>query len=255
MRFQSSIVPLIGSTLLLVLTLRAAHVAAQIPAGNVIDACVQTDRDHDEGRLTRLVVANEPCRRNEIRIKWNVAGPKGDLGPQGPMGPQGVAGATGPTGPEGPKGDTGAVGLQGPQGPTGPKGPAGRGFQVVDSRGAVLGPLLGPDEVGIHVGDQWLTLGVSTSTLANQLYVWYESTDCSGTPYLFANDLPPLGETDNTLLYYPAAPLQVRTIRSQGRFGGGVCYRQSLEPQMLVGVATPLVDLSSFVPPFSVQSQ
>jgi hypothetical protein len=100
----------------------------------------------------RLVGANEPCRRNETKIHWNVVGPvgprgpqgvpglpgpqgfpgkPGDPGPPGPQGPQGPQGATGPTGPAGPQGERGPAGpdgvqgLQGPQGPTGPAGPAG----------------------------------------------------------------------------------------------------------------------------------
>ena len=47
---------------------------AQIPSNGVIDACVRMDRDNDEGRVARLVSADEPCRRNETRIRWNVEG-------------------------------------------------------------------------------------------------------------------------------------------------------------------------------------
>jgi hypothetical protein len=89
---------------------------AQIPSNGVIYACVRLDRDKDEGRLVRLVAADERCRRHETRIRWNVAGPAG---------PQGPAGEQGPAGPPGPQGEAGPTGLQGEVGPTGPQGPSG----------------------------------------------------------------------------------------------------------------------------------
>lgn len=89
------------------------------PGDNVLYACVRLDRDANEGRLMRLVAANEPCRRDEVRIQWNVAGP---AGPKGDMGP---AGSAGPTGPQGPKGENGATGPAGPQGERGDPGPRG----------------------------------------------------------------------------------------------------------------------------------
>lgn len=84
--------------------------AAQIPSDNVIFACVRLDRDRDEGKLARLVSADERCRPREDRIQWNVVGPRG---PQGPAGAPGVPGLPGPAGPQG------AQGARGPQGPQG----------------------------------------------------------------------------------------------------------------------------------------
>jgi hypothetical protein len=114
---------------------------AQIPSQDgVFYACVRLDRGNDEGRLMRLVAADEPCRRQETRIHWNiagsqgpvgpigpqgVAGPKGATGAPGPAGTQGAAGATGPAGPQGQPGAAGATGSQGPVGPAGPQGPQG----------------------------------------------------------------------------------------------------------------------------------
>src|SRR5574340_524791 len=79
---------------------------AQTPAAqpSMIYACVKSTGDPAAGRLLRVVVGNEPCGPNEIRLAWNVVGPKGDIGPQGPAGPMG------PMGPQG------SIGLQGPQG-------------------------------------------------------------------------------------------------------------------------------------------
>ncbi len=93
----------------------AGDASAQIPSDNVIYACVRLDRDHDEGRLVRLVSADEHCRPRETRIQWSVAGPEGPAGPPGAPGP---AGAPGPQG------------AQGPQGEPGPSGPAAAFKQV-----------------------------------------------------------------------------------------------------------------------------
>lgn len=102
-----------------VLSVYAERAATQIPsAGGVFYACVRLDRDQDEGQM-RLVASAEPCRRNEVRIHWDVAGP------QGPQGPVGATGATGPQGPVGATGATGPQGSQGPAGPAGPQGPPG----------------------------------------------------------------------------------------------------------------------------------
>jgi hypothetical protein len=110
----------------------AAPAAAQFPPpGQPLFACIRLDRDGAEGRLMRLVTANERCRPNETRIQWNVAGPQGPTGPTGPTGPagpagpQGVPGPTGSTGPQGVAGPTGSAGPQGVAGPTGPAGPQG----------------------------------------------------------------------------------------------------------------------------------
>lgn len=101
----------------------------QIPSpSGVIYACVRVDRDGDAARLTRLVAANEPCRRNEVRVEWNVAGPAG------PQGNNGASGAQGPAGMPGPPGASGAPGLPGVAGPQGAPGAAA-------SAGAIGGQL------------------------------------------------------------------------------------------------------------------
>jgi hypothetical protein len=126
--------PAIGVTAMFatVLGVSEAQPGAQIPSsGGVIYACIRMDRDNDEGRLVRIVAATEGCRRNEVRVEWNVKGvpgPKGDTGPAGPPGApgkdgrNGATGATGQTGATGPAGATGAQGIQGIQGPAGAAG-------------------------------------------------------------------------------------------------------------------------------------
>ncbi|MFI5666072.1 hypothetical protein [Streptomyces sp. NPDC051704] len=70
----------------------------------------------------------ERCRRGEVTVTWNAAGPQGApglTGPQGPVGARGPAGAQGPAGGQGPAG---------PRGPAGEQGPAGT-LQLTEVRG------------------------------------------------------------------------------------------------------------------------
>jgi hypothetical protein len=64
-------------------------ISAQSSA-DAISACVG-----DNSRQVRFVGADEPCRNNETRVTFNVAGPPGPEGPQGPPGPAGPSGTTG----------------------------------------------------------------------------------------------------------------------------------------------------------------
>jgi hypothetical protein len=89
-------IPLFGLAALLVLAAGAAALAETGPepaaAETVIHAC-----KHPAGGWLRMVSGPDGCRRREVAVSWNVAGPKGDKGDPGP------------TGPAGPKGDPGTV--------------------------------------------------------------------------------------------------------------------------------------------------
>ncbi len=110
-RYRSA---LVGVSLgLLFCAADARQASAQIPSDGVFYACLRVDRDQEEGRLVRLVSADERCNRGEQRVHWNVVGPQG---PQGPAGTPGVPGLPGPRGADG------QPGTRGPQGPEGPQG-------------------------------------------------------------------------------------------------------------------------------------
>src|SRR5437879_6381401 len=88
---------------------------ARAQSTGTIYACVRPgDHDRDvDGRSIRIVGADTPCGRNEMRVRWNV------IGAPGPQGPAGVAGARGPDGSSGPAGATGDSGAVGPRGQAG----------------------------------------------------------------------------------------------------------------------------------------
>ena len=90
----------------------AAIATAAGDAPTTIDAC----RNIRHG-LVRIVFDANACKRNEMHLSWNEAGP-GRAG--------GAAGAAGA------KGDTGAPGPAGPAGPAGPKGDPGAALSSVD---------------------------------------------------------------------------------------------------------------------------
>ena len=114
------LLPAVGSALTFALALGIfeAQPSAQIPTNGVIYACIRMDRDHDEGRIARLVAASESCRRGEVRVQWNVVGPKGDKGDKGDKGAKGDQGVKGD---KGDKGDT----VIGPKGDPGKDAPSG----------------------------------------------------------------------------------------------------------------------------------
>jgi hypothetical protein len=127
----------------------AASSALYAASSDVLHACVQ-----QASRQVRLVGDAEPCRPNETRVEWNIAGPGGPAGPPGATGPAGPEGPAGPQGlrgfigPMGPQGIPGTQGPQGPQGMQGPPGPAGavadnvvtaHGTQQVIVHGTVAG--------------------------------------------------------------------------------------------------------------------
>ncbi len=168
-------------------------------------------------------------------------GPQGPTGPQGPegaRGPRGFEGAQGPAGPAGPQGPAGPKGLQGPQGPTGadgaqgPPGPQG-----------LTGPQGSPGMDGVQgpAGPSWFRLvdaasnshpamptsmntGIAFVEIAGTRlplqfgpdndgeWVWrsfdslyFESNDCTGTPYLPPYYAVPGGEPRRAAVVgYPA---------------------------------------------------
>lgn len=84
-----------------------------------VDGSINGCYEERKGQL-RVVVAGEPCDKNELAIQWSQRGPKGDHGETGATGADGAPGPVGQQGPKGDQGDTGSPGAQGPVGQTGP---------------------------------------------------------------------------------------------------------------------------------------
>ena len=86
-------------TLCIALTAGLAFAAGDTPT--TINGC----RTKVLGYVRVVTVAGK-CRKNELPIAWNTAGPTGTAGPAGS---RGADGAPGPAGPQGPKGDPGGA--------------------------------------------------------------------------------------------------------------------------------------------------
>ena len=136
------------------------------------------------------------------------------------------------------------------------------GIVVVDSNGAVVGPMLTAGAfqggvnavVGRRVGSQWVGLQVGpTSIIGSSVNFYYESTDCTGTPYLLLQTLPAAISVFDGQSYFPAAPFQTPTLNSVLNVNTPIPHTcQSAGLSVSAGVATP-VDLSGIVPPFDVR--
>ena len=148
------------------------------------------------------------------------AGADGADGAQGPQGPQGLMGPPGATGPAGPQGAQGAPGQRGPAGPMGPAGQKGEpgadgsiGQILVGIKGIEVGRLMSMDFGSFSSGVEFRflirtpqgflvpviqrvnnTLGPldparypisgGIDLTPNNGFLWFDSDDCSGDPYL-----------------------------------------------------------------------
>jgi hypothetical protein len=172
-----------------------------------------------------------------------------------------TVGPQGPAGPQGPKGDTGTTG---PQGPTGPPGPSGLQLKVVDSQQQELGFVIDTSSIARFSGTFWVTFLVDPSGIRQTnvplgsgqsgfVQTFYLNSDCSGTPYVITSGMLRRGFTSGTKVYYGADPIQVRTFLSSRNWqpdSPGTCNPGPGGP--LISGPMDFMDISGFVPPFSV---
>ena len=161
-------------------------------------------------------------------------GPQGSVGPQGPVGPKGDSGATGPAGPvgpsgppgpqgqqglQGPQGIQGEIGPQGLQGPEGPQGPPAPTSVVVDSAGAIVGPLInilpsgGANHnlalVWVDAGSEWAPVVVFHDWINwwSAMDLYFDETNCVGNAYRAVKGSIQVEYTENVLPFYDYAVL------------------------------------------------
>ncbi|HEY6066257.1 MAG TPA: hypothetical protein VIY96_08890, partial [Thermoanaerobaculia bacterium] len=123
-------------------------------------------------------------------------------------------------------------------------------FRVLDKRGRLVGFSLTDNVVARNVNGVWVTFFVNPGTGifdSRAIYVYYLSTDCSGTPYLTHYSNFSEGTRVGPTLYFPtdAQELTPRSLRVASSHGeDGVCAPTSNVPGIF-GVATT-VDVESF---------
>ena len=119
-----------------------------------------------------------------IQGATGVIGPRGEIGQTGPTGSTGSTGAQGSTGATG---STGSTGLQGFTGATGPPG-SSLNLYVLDSDNQEIGLLINQNQAEFLLFSPELNRLINLNTFFNQVgnntALLYESSDCTGTPYL-----------------------------------------------------------------------
>jgi hypothetical protein len=209
----------LAATTIALTCLAPAFVSTALARDTAVHACV-----HHWTRYVRIVGPGRSCHPSEHRMQWSVAGPRGETGPPGPAGPQGVPG------------------------PPGPGTPGRSGVELFDSLGTVVGTLLGCCDVVVEVdGAKVLIPVVSNGFAETPSLFYYESSDCSGPRRLPRNGVFSSTVVQSTTAYF-ATTFERRTILSQ-EFQG-TCFPMTFLPPT---GAVSILDLSGFVPPFSVK--
>lgn len=121
-------------------------------------------------------------------------------------------------------------------------------FRVVDKSGKLVGYSLTDNLVAREINGLWVTfylqpgVGIFDSTA---IYVFYLTTDCSGTSYITHYSMFSEGTRVGPRLYYPVGSLDLvpRSVRLVGRDGEGPCLPAPDHPGVY-GVATA-VDIDS----------
>jgi hypothetical protein len=159
--------------------------------------------------------------------------------------------------------------------------------EIVDSKGVFVGLIYGSVLTAIGAGDiggqggalrvpdgQWVVFPISVPGLVvagislkkaaapvpNTL-LYYRSSNCAGTPYLYAGSLPTIaivvnaddatGTAASGVLYYPALPFRSIPFFSEGFYDAHIFRCQAITGSIFTG-AVNSVKLS-FTPPFSIK--
>jgi hypothetical protein len=129
-------------------------------------------------------------------------------------------------------------------------------FRVIDRHGRLVGYSLTDNVVAREVNGVWVTFYSNPGTGifdSRAIYIYYSTSDCSGTPYITHYSNFSEGTRVGPTLYYPTdaqelSPRSLRLVSGDGE--QGLC---SLAPNVsgVFGVATT-VDVDSFglEPPF-----
>ena len=138
---------------------------------------------------------------------------------------------------------------------------ANSSWVVVDSRGVTVGVLASQDRVIRQLGDQWVTLPISSVGFVGASYapLYYEGPVCAGEPYIYgAASLPIpaalIGATGIGFIPRPGLPqaVTVGSWRAMTEQGALPCQELGAPITHVFGVASEL-DLSEFKPPFHIE--
>lgn len=132
-------------------------------------------------------------------------------------------------------------------------------FRVLDSKDALVGPLLESDHVLVFVDGHWFAPDVTKSGFVETgLFQLYESADCTGQAYVEYSDRIPewggssLGGGPSLTIYYAAQPIVPRDIRSSRAVFSSGPVQPCLGPLSFVGIPVGVPQSATLTasPPF-----
>ncbi|HTV32011.1 MAG TPA: hypothetical protein VME69_02760 [Methylocella sp.] len=129
------------------------------------------------------------------------------------------------------------------------------GTEIYDSRGTFVGYLISNQLVQRRIGKQWIAFSVIATGITNivtALNEYFTSTDCSGTAYAVAGDLPTQGQIMAGKIYYPTPPFTTKLVLYSFTFDGTCHFLNGGQENLLVGPVASYT-LPAFVPPFSAR--
>jgi hypothetical protein len=132
----------------------------------------------------------------------------------------------------------------------------GRPFRVVDKNGTQVGYAVSENVVAREINGLWVSFYVHTATGifdSNAIYVYYTSTDCSGTRYITHYSMFAEGTRVGPRLYYPAdqQTLSPRSLRvAYGSGEEGPCFAASDVTGVYGVAATVNIDTFGLELPF-----
>lgn len=136
--------------------------------------------------------------------------------------------------------------------------PNARPFKVVDKNGVLVGYTVTENVVAREIAGNWVTFYIHTGLGifdSNAVYVYYTTSDCSGTPYLAKYSTFAAGTRVGPTLYYPAdqqvlTPQSLRVVYAGG--DEGPCLATPDTPGVYGTAATVNVDSFGLQLPFRV---
>jgi hypothetical protein len=131
-----------------------------------------------------------------------------------------------------------------------------RPFRVIDKNGALVGYTVTENVVARQIGSNWVTFYIHTGLGifdSNAIYVYYMTSDCSGTQYLPKYSTFAEGTRVGPTLYYPtdqqvSTPQSLHVVYGSGEVGS--CLATSDIPGVYGAAATVTVDSFGLELPF-----
>jgi hypothetical protein len=131
-----------------------------------------------------------------------------------------------------------------------------RPFRVIDKNGALVGYTVTENVVARQIGSNWVTFYIHTGLGifdSNAIYVYYMTSDCSGTQYLPKYSTFAEGTRVGPTLYYPTDqqvlnPQSLHVVYGSGEVG--FCLATSDIPGVYGAAATVTVDSFGLELPF-----